>query len=433
MDRAHFRARQPVQGLMLRHVLLIACVLFIVASTTPTTWAQSTTATSPITVFLDCESCFHDFLQLEVGFVTYVRDPTDATVHVLITRQDTASGGREYTLSLLGRAPFDGEDHVLTTATTSSDPDDVIRRQLASALRVALLRYAVRGSVPPDLDVVVQRGDGEFGAGEPGDAWNQWVFSLRGSASFEGEESSQEQQFGASLSADRITPDWKTTFGLDIEHERQTFKLNGNGPVSVERDERELEWLAVKGFGDHVSFGAEGEVVSSTFDNITFGLAAAPAVEVNLYPYSAYTRRQLRAQYSLGARHLQYEEPTLFGRERETRPEHRTSLTFEQREPWGSLEASAEWRQYLDDLDKTRLEVEAEVSVRLAPGVSVAAQISTSRIRDQIALPARGATPEEVLLEIRRLQSGYEYEAYFSLTYTFGSIFSSIVNPRFGE
>jgi hypothetical protein len=36
-------------------------------------------------------------------------------------------------------------------------------------------------------------------------------------------------------------------------------------------------------------------------------------------------------------------------------------------------------------------------------------------------------------LRLRRLESGYEYSLSFNLTYTFGSIFSSIVNPRFGQ
>ena len=50
-------------------------------------------------------------------------------------------------------------------------------------------------------------------------------------------------------------------------------------------------------------------------------------------------------------------------------------------------------------------------------------------------LAARAAAPrqEEILLRLRELQSDYEYGFSISLTYTFGSIFSSIVNPRFGQ
>jgi len=79
------------------------------------------------------------------------------------------------------------------------------------------------------------------------------------------------------------------------------------------------------------------------------------------------------------------------------------------------------------------LQVEGQVSVRLAKGLSLGVQLEASRIRDQLFLLARGATAEEIFLRLRRLQSGYEYNVSLSVTYTFGSIFSSVVNPRFGQ
>ena len=124
---------------------------------------------------------------------------------------------------------------------------------------------------------------------------------------------------------------------------------------------------------------------------------------------------------------------TLFGKTEETLPAHELSLTYEQRERWGSLEARAEWSQYLHELDKSRFEVQADISLRLTRGLSVGAELNASRIRDQLSLPARGASPEEILLRLRQLQSGYEYELALSITYSFGSIFSSVINPRFGR
>jgi len=58
---------------------------------------------------------------------------------------------------------------------------------------------------------------------------------------------------------------------------------------------------------------------------------------------------------------------------------------------------------------------------------------SASRVRDQLSLPRRDADPEEILLRLRQLQSGYEVSFSVGLTYTFGSIFNNIVNPRFGR
>jgi hypothetical protein len=54
-----------------------------------------------------------------------------------------------------------------------------------------------------------------------------------------------------------------------------------------------------------------------------------------------------------------------------------------------------------------------------------------SKIRDQISLPRQGATPEEILLQLRQLQTNYSYSVGMGFSYSFGSVFTSIVNPRF--
>ncbi|MDZ7341730.1 MAG: hypothetical protein ONB27_10280 [candidate division KSB1 bacterium] len=48
------------------------------------------------------------------------------------------------------------------------------------------------------------------------------------------------------------------------------------------------------------------------------------------------------------------------------------------------------------------------------------------------ALPLAGATLEEVLLRQRQLETSYNYWTSIGLSYTFGSIYNNIVNPRFG-
>jgi hypothetical protein len=369
-----------------------------------------------------------------VLFVDYVRDRTEADVHVIVTSTSTGAGGREYTAEFIGARLFQGVTHTLKAVTTASDPEDVVRRQVTNMLRIGLLHYVAQRGIPQTLDVSVQVAVPDASAPAPArDPWNNWVFSVRGSASLEGEESSRERQIFGSVSADRITPEWKLTFGASFEDETERFDLDEDEPVEVERREREFDWLAVKGLGEHWSIGAHGDLESSTFSNIAFSARAAPAVEFNVFPYSAYTRRQLRILYSLGAGHFRYNEPTIFDETEETLPLHELSMTFDQRERWGTLEGRLEWFQYLHDLEKYRLESNAEVSVRILRGLSLSAEASGSRIRDQLSLPRRGATPEEILLRLRRLQSGYDYEFGLSLTYTFGSIFSSIVNPRFGQ
>lgn len=411
----------------------IAALLLLPAAVEGQTAATAPASRPQLKVFLDCDGCYRDFLQAEVVFVDYVRDRKEADVHVLVTSIETGASGREYTMAFTGLDAFQGVDHVLRTVTTTSDTEDIIRRQLATTLRVGLLNYITRDTVPQRLDVNVELGSEKGRPAVAGDRWNNWVFSLRGGASFEGEESQRELEFRGSASADRITPDWKITVGAFFEQRREDFDLDEDDPVSIERHDRELEALVVKAAGEHWSFGANGQIRSSTFDNYALNTDGYAAVEFNVFPYSAYTRRQLRTLYALGLRHSRYNEETLFARFEETRGHHELSTTFDQRERWGSLEARAEFSQYLHDLGKYRLETDGEISWRIARGFSISAEGRASRIRDQLSLPRRGATSEEVLLRLRQLRSGYDYDFRLSLTYTFGSIFSAIVNPRFGS
>lgn len=408
------------------HALMLVLALTVAAQDPPRPRLQ---------VFLDCSrDCFADYLREEIDFVDFVRDRTGATVHVIITSTETGSGGREYGISLIGQEGFAGQDHALTVATGTGAPEDVRRRQLVNALKVGLLRYLTRESVPEDLQVDIRVQAPDAGPALPrDDPWNSWVFSVRASGSVNGEESNRQREFSGSFSADRITPDWKLTFGASVDHEREEFDLDEDDPVEVERRERDFNWLVVKALGEHWSAGARGSVESSTFDNTKLRVTAAPAIEYNVFPYSAYQRRQLRAQYSAGVYHQSYHEETLFGKLEETLPAHEFSVIYDQRERWGSVEGEIEWFQYLHDLSKSRLEANGELSWRILRGLSISVDARASRIRDQLSLRRRGATPEEILLRLRELQSDYEYDLRLSVTYTFGSIFSAIVNPRFGQ
>jgi len=69
----------------------------------------------------------------------------------------------------------------------------------------------------------------------------------------------------------------------------------------------------------------------------------------------------------------------------------------------------------------------------LAKGLTWYAGGYLKLVHDQISLPRTGATEEEILLEQRQLQTGYKYRGNMGLTYTFGSIYNNVVNPRFGN
>jgi hypothetical protein len=418
-----------------RILVLFAGLLAASAGVTRQAAAQTPAAASGrLRVHIESCNCFTDFLRTEITWVDFVRQQQDADVQILSATQTTGAGGIETVLRFVGSGRFAGVDHELRAVTPPGEPEDVRRRDVLRTVLVGLLGFSARDGLPADLrvDVTPPR---QSAAAVVVDPWDYWVFNLGGQASLDSEESNREESWQFELNADRVTDDWRLSFRVQVETERETFDLNEEDeePFSVTRRERRGDWFVAKALGSHWSFGVDGDLESSTFGNVKFRTEALPAVEFNLFPYAQYASRQLRFEYGLGVQHAQYNEITLFDRLSETRPRHEFSVTLDQREPWGTLQSSVTWSQYLHDPARNRLEFFGDVNLRLIRGLSLQIEGQASRIRDQLSLPRRGATPEEVLLRVRELQSGHEVSLSIGVSYSFGSIFNNIVNPRFGR
>jgi hypothetical protein len=313
-----------------------------------------------------------------------------------------------------------------------NEAESVRRNSVLGTVSVGLLHYMARAGLPPglDLSVDVEEQDDD-GIAPAGDRWNLWVFEVGADGQIEAEESNRQTQWSTSFSADRVSEQWKISFGVSLDEERETFDLDEDDPFDVEQRERSFEWFVAKSLGPHWSFGFDGNIDSSTFGNLQLGAQAAPAVEFSVFPYSQYASRQLVIQYQVGVEHAKYFEVTLFDEVEETLGRQELSIRLDQNQPWGSLQSGLEWSQYLHDLSKYRLEFDGEISLRIVRGLSIELEGSASRIRDQLSIPRRGATQEEVLLELRELQSAYDVSFSVGFSYSFGSLFNNIVNPRF--
>ncbi|MBI5008876.1 MAG: hypothetical protein HZB98_04355, partial [Bacteroidia bacterium] len=55
-----------------------------------------------------------EYIRKEIPYINYVRDIKDAGVYIISTRQNTGSGGREYTLFFVGQNEFAGMTDTLT-------------------------------------------------------------------------------------------------------------------------------------------------------------------------------------------------------------------------------------------------------------------------------------------------------------------------------
>ena len=237
------------------------------------------------------------------------------------------------------------------------------------------------------------------------------------------------------VSADRITPDWKITLGVELDHETRTVRSRRGRARrrSIGARTTSTGWSSRRS----ASTGRSAPRATSSRRRSTtrsWPTRAAPAVEYNFFPYSAYTRRQLRVSYAVGPRSRELLRGDAVRQARGNPPASRADHDLRAAGTLGHARGQVECSQYLHDLAILPARRPTATCRGGSPGACPCpAEISASRIRDQLSLPARGATPEEILREVRELQSGYEFQLSFGITYTFGSIFSSVVNPRFGQ
>ncbi len=264
------------------------------------------------------------------------------------------------------------------------------------------------------------------------DPWNYWIFSLGANGSVEGQESDNEKQISVELSADRTTAAWKLDFNAEGEFGKESFVLEDDETFTASSRNIEANALAAKSLTDHWSAAAVGALPVEHLQQLRSPPAARRRHRVRRLPLlrvdAAHSDADVHRRR--GTRRLP-RKPRSSVKDDESLMDHRFETTLGLQQPWGSASASFEMVQYLTQTDKYRLSTFGSVEVRLFKGFSVEFSGEASRRRDQLSLRRGDATNEEILVRQRELATGYEYDFGFGISYSFGSIFNNVVNPRF--
>jgi hypothetical protein len=397
-----------------------------------------------LSVFLDCDNCDSEYVRTEIAYVNWVRDRTVADVHVLVTEQDGAGNSETYTLAFIGQRTYAGRGDTLTYATNPTSTQDEERQGLTRTLALGLVQFvartpgaqSLRVSMRPDIAVDAP-GAQTMPASDP---WKAWVFEIDMSADLSGEQNYRNREIEGELSANRTTAEWKVELEsrYDYNSERaidEDFDSLGNVASADTIFDRQRSWGAdlviVKSLTNHWSTGIVSSIGSETFRNQKLRVEFAPAIEYNVFDYREATRRYLALQFGLGVDAFAYKDTTIFDKLRETFPVYIAATEYATRQPWGESNVRLEHRGYLNDRSKQSTALSGDLSVRLFRGFSVRFGGEYSWIHDQVYLPKGERDQADVLLRRRALLTGYEYSAFFGFTYTFGSIFNNVVNPRF--
>jgi hypothetical protein len=429
----------PFPPLVRRAVRALSLSILLLAPATLV--AQPDDDDPRVKVFLDCPTggCDRNFLITEHPYAVFTQDRLDADIHLLVTRQATGSGGGEYTLQFIGQRRFQGRVDTLVTNVPPNVSEDMRRRNLSRMVHVGLVSRVARGAEGARLaerlliayDPMV--GGTPTPVRAPQDRWNLWVYRVRLNGNAESESRSGEYELSGSLSANRITEDWKFEFNADNEYNARRFELSdGSERRFILRSARATSRI-VRSLSEHWSIGSRVRAGLNEFQNQDAYANVDLSAEYNFFPWREATSRQFVGIVSLGGQFNDYREITIFEQSSETRPTARFVIAGESRQAWGQIDAALRYTQFLHDMDRYNVSFNGRSTLRLSRGLSLELSAEAAKVQDQLFLPRGDATDDEVLTRQRALATAYRLRGSVGLSFTFGSIFNTFVNPRLNE
>jgi hypothetical protein len=380
--------------------------------------------------FLDCWDCDFNFVRQELEFVSFVRDPKLADVHILSSSQRTGSGGERFFLNFIGLNTFKGQDYEYEYMADQADTPDEIRQGLLKVIKLGILQYYSKtdffGRINIDLEDTEEMTASEIVA----DPWNKWVFSLEAGSDLRKEESQDEFSLGTELRIQKVTEEWKARMEGEYNLNKENYYDDGE-KIENRQTNSEISANYIKSLSPKWSAGVFGEYNSSTYLNTKHAYRFDAGIEYNIFPWDISNRKVFVFRYLAGISNHDYMEVTVYDKLSETLYYEALQLDLEIIQPWGRVETRLEWRHYFHDFSKSRLILDSQISIRLTRNLSVFSEVEYQLIHDQLYLPKGNASLEDVLLRRRKMATNYELGFEFGFQFTFGSIYNNIVNERF--
>ena len=386
-------------------------------------------------VYLDCRSCDQDYLSQNMTYISFVRDQKNADIHIMIRSQKTGIGGVSYEIEFWGQQVFSRLFNKITFSTkptnTPTEVRDTIRDNLETGLvlfyvqqnknhRDWLIQNKDNATVTKDTTPVVEK-----------DRWNKWVFNFGVNGRLSGEETSETSNLGVDFSAKRVTEKNKFSFRGSFNRDKSKFTF-GDTKILANNRTSEIFVSNVFSIGKLWSLGVFAEAGASDYTNLSFYGSLKPAIEYSFFPYKISTKKQLTLSYRIGGIQNTYKERTIFLKEKEFLWEHEINLNGSIQQKWGSFSGEISYNSFLKDTSLHAFNFNLASSVRLFKGFSFNVYGNYAITNNQINLAGGNLSLDELLLRQQQVGSGYRFSMSLGLSYSFGSIYSAIVNPRFG-
>jgi hypothetical protein len=411
---------------MKRIFVLSACIFFAL-----TLWSQETNQAD--TLRKDALKVFmvsSDYIRKEIPYINYVRDIKDAGVYIISTSQNTGSGGKEYSYFFVGQGKYLGMRDTLSFVTAPDETDEGRRQKEVNLLKMGLMRFVAKTPLAKYMKISFSEPLTETVST---DKWNSWVFRSGITGYLQGQKTYKSYYLSGNINAARITEDWKINLKSTLSRTEDKFIIDDTTTITGRNSSGSFNALIVKSINDHWSLGGTARLGTSSYGNEKFTYSVMPGIEYDIFPYSESTRRQLRLLYTAGFTYANYMDSTIYDKIKENLWSHSISASYEVVQKWGSIDIGVEYCNYFHDWLKNNLSVFAYVNLRIAKGLSFTLVGSAAMVHDQLGLVKEDIPVDQILLQRKELATKFEYFTSFGFTYTFGSIYNNVVNPRFGN
>jgi len=393
-------------------------------------FSQKAESNDDLKIFLDCNVCDNTYMRQNLGNVQFVRDQDLSDVHLFFVTQRTGSGGRLYDIDFIGKNEFETINYKLSFSTNSNMTRDDERQRTLEYIKLGLVRYWIAKGTVKDVSVSVPSPENETEEADEIDPWDYWVFQVGANGFFNGQETNSSSNLNFNMSARRVTEKNKFSFRARFGENKSTFTFDGEDIVAI-NNSRSINISDVISINDHWSYGIFGNIGTSTFSNFDLFWRLRPAIEYNFFEYQKSAKKQLILSYRNGLVFNDYIERSVFGEDKELLFQHSFLLGGSFRQEWGNINGEASFNQFLHDTTLNNLGFFLGANIRVFKGFNFNVSGNYRITRDQINLPAGDVSLEELLLQQQQLQSGFNYFVSVGFSYQFGSIYNSIVNPRF--
>ncbi len=391
-------------------------------------------------VFMDCQNawCDMNYIKTEITLVDFMLDNKAADVHVLVTEQNTGSGGSQYQLIFFGQNGFSHLRDTLQFSTANTATDFEVRAGMIRYIKLGLAPFIARtrsaSQVMIDYKQSADAAKKDTAIKPAKDPWNYWVYRISTNGNISADEVYKSLQYSGNLSANRTTDEWKIAFRLYGSKNKTTYDYetsSGNEKFTVNNHNIGFEHYLIKSINSHWSYGYQTTFNQSTFSNFKGQTMLKAAVEYDIFPYKDVNNKLFTISYGIDNRIFRYYDTTIYEKTKESLPGHGVDVNMTFNQKWGTAFFGISYHNYFKDWKYFNLGINAFTSIRITGGLSFNVSAFGGLTRDQLFLPKGGATEEEVLTRRRQLASGYSYYTSFGISYRFGSKVNNFVNPRF--